>query len=56
LPENQEAAALDFLTRQLSDFREFVKSKIQSGKIPVFTFAIDQGAKLVRKIDALGQN
>ncbi len=53
MPENQEAAALDFLTRQLSDFREFVKSKIQAGKIPVFTFKIDEAAKIVRKIDAL---
>lgn len=56
LPETQEKAVMDFLSRQLSDFREFVKSKIQNGKIPVFTFTIDQGAKLVRKIDALGQN
>lgn len=54
LPETQEKAVMDFLSRQLSDFREFVKSKIQNGKIPVFTFKIDEGSKLARKIDELG--
>jgi ribosome-binding factor A len=53
MPETQENAVMDFLSRQLSDFREFVKSKIQNGKIPMFTFVIDEGSKLVRKIEKL---
>jgi ribosome-binding factor A len=56
MPETQEAAVEDFLTRNVSDFRAFVMSKIQSGKIPFFTFSIDKGAKLVRKIEELGTN
>jgi ribosome-binding factor A len=55
MPENQEAAVSDFLDRQLSDFREFVKKKIQGGKIPVFTFKIDEAAKIVRKIEDLNK-
>ena len=53
MPENQESAVADFLDRQLSDFREFVKGKIQAGKIPFFTFKIDEAAKIVRKIEEL---
>ncbi len=55
LPENQEAAAIDFLDRNVSDFRKFVMSKIPGGKIPYFRFMIDMGAKLTRKIDELSQ-
>jgi ribosome-binding factor A len=56
MPENQEKAALDFLNRQLSEMREFIKSKIPSGKIPFFSIALDKGTKLARKIDELSNN
>lgn len=55
MPENQEKAVMDFLSRQLSDLREFIKSKIQNGKIPFFTFNIDEGAKLIRKIEEINK-
>ena len=55
LPDNQENAAMDFLTRNVKDFRGFVMEKIRNGKIPFFTFEIDKGEKLVRKIDALAK-
>ena len=56
LPETQEAAVIDFLTRNVSDFRKFVMSKIPTGKIPYFTFEIDKGEKIARKIDALSSS
>jgi ribosome-binding factor A len=53
LPENQENAVMDFLKRSVSDFRRYVMNKIPNGKIPFFTFTIDKGEKLSRKIEEL---
>ncbi len=40
-PENQAAAALDFLSRVHEDFRDFVKKKIKIRSIPYVTFQQD---------------
>lgn len=53
LPENQEAAALDFVKRQRSAFREFVKEEGNLMRIPFFDFAIDKGEKSRQKIDRI---
>lgn len=55
LPENQENAVMDFLSRNVREFRGFVMEKIRNGKTPFFTFEIDKGEKLVRKIDELSK-
>ncbi len=51
-PESQETAALDFLKRQRSDFRNFVKEEARLMRIPFFDFQIDKGEKARQKIDA----
>jgi ribosome-binding factor A len=40
-PDNQAAAALDFLSRMQDDMREYVKKKIKMRSIPHFTFVQD---------------
>jgi ribosome-binding factor A len=50
-PETQEDAAIDFLKRQRSEFREFVKAKARLMRIPFFDFEIDRGEKARQKID-----
>ncbi|HEY0908541.1 MAG TPA: ribosome-binding factor A [Candidatus Paceibacterota bacterium] len=52
-PDNQEEAALDFLKRQRSDFRAFVKYNARLMRIPFFDFEIDKGEKARQKIDAV---
>ena len=53
LPDNQEAAALDFVKRQRGNFREFVKKNARLMRIPFFDFEIDLGEKSRQKIDGL---
>lgn len=44
-PEEREAEALGFLKRSRTDFREFVKDQMYSGRIPHLDFEIDHGEK-----------
>jgi ribosome-binding factor A len=53
LPEDKEAAALDFTKRMRSEFREYVKNNTKLGKIPTFDFQIDLGEKHRQKIDTI---
>jgi ribosome-binding factor A len=53
LPENQENAALDFVKRQRSAFRDFVKDNGRLMRIPFFDFEIDKGEKSRQKIDRI---
>ncbi len=53
LPENQEAAALDFMTRQLSDFRAYVGNNARMMRVPFFDVAIDKGEKNRQRIDEI---
>lgn len=50
LPENQEAAALDFIHRKLGDFREYVGDHARMMRVPFFDAAIDLGEKNRQKI------
>lgn len=52
-PDTQERAALDFIRRQRSEFREYVKKESRLARIPHIDFAIDLGEKARQKIDAL---
>ena len=51
LPENKEEAAADFLTRNRSDFRAYVKYNARLMRIPFFDFELDKGEKARQKID-----
>ena len=45
LPENQENAVIDFLTRNVNDIREDIKKKTKVGILPFLHFEIDKGEK-----------
>ncbi|MBX4215448.1 ribosome-binding factor A [Candidatus Parcubacteria bacterium] len=55
LPEEREAQALDFARRKLKAFREFAKERLNFRQIPFFSFELDKGDKVRRKIDELGK-
>ncbi|HMP67407.1 MAG TPA: ribosome-binding factor A [Candidatus Paceibacterota bacterium] len=52
-PEDSEEKAMDFLKRNLNEFREFVKSETRLQHIPWFNFLIDVGEKKRQRIDDL---
>ena len=53
LPDDKEEAALDFLKRKRTEFREYVKKNSKLGRIPFFDFDIDHGEKNRQRIDAI---
>jgi ribosome-binding factor A len=52
-PSQKEAAAVDFLKRQRSDFRDYVKSNSRLARIPRFDFEIDLGEKARQRIEEI---
>jgi ribosome-binding factor A len=53
LPVDQENAALDFMSRQLSDLREYVGQHARMMRVPFFDVAIDKGEKNRQLIDEI---
>jgi len=53
LPENKEAAVLEFVRRKRKDFREYVKKHSRLPIIPFVEFDIDFGEKNRQTIDRL---
>ena len=53
LPEAEETKALEFLKRQRSDFRDYVKKNWRMNPLPHFDFEIDLGEKNRQNIDKL---
>ncbi|HVU06378.1 MAG TPA: ribosome-binding factor A [Candidatus Paceibacterota bacterium] len=51
MPLDKEEAALDFLKRNRSEFRDYVKEKARLMRIPFFDFEIDFGEKARQRID-----
>ncbi len=45
LPESQENAVVDFLTRNVTDIRNDIKKKTRVGMLPFLSFEIDRGEK-----------
>jgi len=45
LPETQENAVIDFLQRNATDMRNYVKDKSRLGMLPFLSFEIDRGEK-----------
>lgn len=55
LPQNQEKAALDFMHRQLTDFREYVTNHSRMMRVPFFEVAVDEGEKNRQRIEELSR-
>lgn len=53
LPESGETAALSFLKRNRTEFREFAQKKTRVRVLPFFDFEIDYGEKNRQDIDTL---
>jgi ribosome-binding factor A len=53
LPQEKEAAALEFAKRRRSDFRQFVTNKKSFGFAPKMDFQIDFGEHNRQRIDEL---
>ena len=53
IPTKYEDEVLDFLKRQRTEFREFVKEKWNMRFIPRFDFEIDKGERNRQRIDEL---
>ena len=56
LPENQETAALDFMHRQLGNFREYVGEHARLMRVPFFEVAVDKGEKNRQRLDEIDRN
>jgi len=55
LPKERTDAALDFLKRRRSDFRDYVRSHAKLKRIPRFDFEVDRGELNRQHIDNLIQ-
>ncbi len=55
LPEDQEVAALDFMKRQLGDFRDHVNEHARIMRVPFFDVALDKGEKNRQRIEDIGK-
>jgi ribosome-binding factor A len=55
-PEDSETKALEFLRRNLHEFRDFIKSKTRIQHIPWFSFEIDGGEKKRQRIDEISRS
>jgi ribosome-binding factor A len=55
LPEEEEAAAIGFARRRLSDFREYVKENSRIARIPFFEVRSDYGEKNRQRLDEISK-
>jgi ribosome-binding factor A len=56
LPENQEESAVEFMHRQLTDFKEYVRTHSKIQRIPFFMVAIDKGEKNRQRLDEIAKS
>lgn len=52
-PDDKADGVMHFLKRQVSEFRDFVKSQTRGKFVPMFNFVYDVGEKNRQEIDAL---
>jgi ribosome-binding factor A len=52
-PDQKENAVIDFLKRQRSEFRDYVKQNSRLARIPRFDFEIDLGEKSRQRIEEI---
>ena len=55
LPENQETAAIAFVSRQAGALRDFLRRRVSLQRLPFISFAIDRGEKNRQKLDQLSR-
>lgn len=55
-PEQGETAALDFLKRQRSDARDYLKKHSRLARLPFLDFEIDKGEKARQRIDEISKD
>lgn len=54
-PEQSENAGLDFLKRQRSDARDYLKKHSRLARLPFIDFEIDKGEKARQRIDEISR-
>ncbi|HRY30974.1 MAG TPA: 30S ribosome-binding factor RbfA [Candidatus Paceibacterota bacterium] len=52
-PDQDEEAAVNFLKRNLNEFRDFIKEKTRLQQVPWFDFEIDKGEKKRQRIEEI---
>jgi ribosome-binding factor A len=55
-PEQSEGAALDFLKRQRSEAREYLKKNSRLARLPFIDFEIDKGEKARQRIEEISKD
>lgn len=54
-PENQEAAALDFLHRMRSECKHYIRTHTKVSHIPLVDFRLDTGEKSRQRIEEISR-
>jgi ribosome-binding factor A len=55
LPEDQEAAALDFMHRRLTALREYIGTHVKMMRVPFLEVAVDKGEKNRQRLDEVSK-
>lgn len=55
MPEDQEEAAVSFMHRQLTEFRQYVMGKARLMRVPYFEVAVDKGEKNRQRLDEVSK-
>ncbi|MFA7193369.1 MAG: ribosome-binding factor A [Candidatus Paceibacterota bacterium] len=55
-PEHSENAGLDFLKRQRSEAKMYLKKKSRLGRIPFIDFELDKGEKARQRLDEISKD
>ncbi len=55
-PEQSEKAALDFLKRQRSEARDYLKKHSRLARIPFLDFEIDKGEKARQRLEEISRD
>lgn len=55
-PDEKEEKAMEFLNRNLHEFRDYVKEKTRLARVPWFSFSRDGGEKSRQRIDEISRN
>lgn len=53
LPEQQEQAVIDFLTRNITEFKQYLYEHTRIGRVPLISFHIDLGDKNRQRVEEL---
>lgn len=55
-PDSQEQIALGFLTRNMHEFKDFLKGRVNSRALPHLRFELDRGEKNRELIDEISRD